>query len=140
MGSTAPTLGATARRACVDLESHRAYRYIQLRLSDDRRIEVERTCVSADYDQFVATLPLSRCRWAIYDVHDAVSRCIVLITWLPDLATIKERLLYAAATRQLRATLPGIDLAVHAETHRDLSLATILARTDCAQPGHGKDD
>lgn len=71
-----------------------------LRLTGQRHIEVDGPLADHDYGQLLCDLPEDRCRWVLHTSHPT------LITWLPEQASIKERLLYTAANPALRAHLP----------------------------------
>ncbi|WP_232839666.1 hypothetical protein [Nocardia aurea] len=129
MGSVAATLSREVLDACGDLKSGQRHRYLLLRLSGEGRIEVESSGIGNDHGQLLQELPQTRCRWVLYDFTDTPRGGLALITWLPEQATIKERLLYTAATRLLRAELPGIDLTIEVEDRTELSYATLFTTT-----------
>lgn len=50
------------------LKQHKAYKYIIFNLNkDNTEIIVEKTSASTDYGDFLADLPKTECRWAVYD-------------------------------------------------------------------------
>ena len=129
VGSVAATLSREVLGACRGLQSGGRHRYLLLRLSDEHRIEVDSGGIGSDHGQLLDELPQSRCRWVLYEFTDTPRGGLALITWLPEQATIKERLFYTAATRVLRAELPGIDLTIEVEDRTELSYAALFTTT-----------
>ncbi|WP_157978934.1 MULTISPECIES: hypothetical protein [Nocardia] len=129
VGSVAAMLSREVLDACRDVQSGQRHRYLLMRLSDEHRIEVDRSGIGNDHGQLLQELPETRCRWVLYDFTDTPRGGLALITWLPAQATIKERLLYTAATRVLRAELPGIDLTIDVEDRTELSYAALFTPT-----------
>jgi cofilin len=51
-----------------DLKLGKKHKYITFRINDDKtEIVVEKKSSSSDYDEFLADLPETACRWAVYD-------------------------------------------------------------------------
>ncbi len=109
----------TVRRGSCALKSERC---CGLGESSEGRIEIHSGGADPDHGQLLRELPETRCRWVPYDATDSPRGGLALITWLPEQATIKQRLLYTAATHVLRAELPGIDLTTDAEDRTELVL------------------
>lgn len=50
------------------LKLKKTHKYITFTLNkDNTEIVVEKTSASQDYDEFIADLPETECRWAVYD-------------------------------------------------------------------------
>jgi len=108
--------------------------YAVLRFDMARRsIIVEKTFDSStSYDDFIATFPDSDCRYYLVDFPytDAVGRELsrfMLITWTPENALVKDRMLYVTSSYSLRNELTGISLYVAAEEKDDVSYQSVLS-------------
>ncbi|MGW4369750.1 hypothetical protein ACWEKT_29285 [Nocardia takedensis] len=109
------TIDSAALHACHTVRAGGAGGYLVFRLSEQRHIEIDHTLCGLDYAQLLCGLPDSRCRWVLHTDRARV------ITWLPEQATIMERLLYTAALTDLRAHLPDTTLTAHAEDRSELA-------------------
>ena len=85
-------------------------------VSDNKEIVVGKTSDSKSYDDFVADLPPQECRYGIYDVEydsgEGQRNKLVFVTWSPDDAKIKQKMLYASSKDALRKSLVGIQAEV----------------------------
>ncbi|OGM46053.1 hypothetical protein ABOM_005696, partial [Aspergillus bombycis] len=110
-----------------ELKLKKSYRYILYGLNSARtEIVVLKTSTAEDYDDFIADLPDSECRWAVYDFQFEVPtggkrNKLVFISWAPETARIKEKMLYAAATDRLRTSLNGIAVDISATEQSEVS-------------------
>ncbi|XP_063296070.1 cofilin-2-like [Pelobates fuscus] len=68
--------------------------------------------VEDPYKAFVSLLPLTDCRYALYDAsyetRETRKEDLVFIFWAPDNASLKSKLIYAATKDALRKKFPGI--------------------------------
>lgn len=131
-GSVTASLSRQARQACLTLSRIQTPRYLVLSLTAGHWIEIDSACTGVDYGQLLCALPEDRCRWVVHTQHPA--RTVTLITWLPEHATIKERLLYTAVTGYLRTQLPDTALTVQVEDRAELACATLPDRSRAVEP------
>ncbi|KAG6833446.1 cofilin [Tephrocybe sp. NHM501043] len=114
--------GVGVNELCIaefqQLKLKKKYKYIIFTLSkDSTEIVVEKTSTSEDYDDFVADLPETECRWAIYDFEfekEGAGRRnkITFISWAPDTAKVKQKMLFASSKDALRTALTGVAVEV----------------------------
>ncbi|MGW4371776.1 hypothetical protein ACWEKT_39785 [Nocardia takedensis] len=116
-----------ALRACRALHTDDGARsgYVVLRLDEARRIEIDHGLAGLDDAGLLCQLPEDHCRWVLYALTAAAPR-LALILWLPDHAALTRRLAYTAATRHLRAHLPGGTLTLGVENRTELAHATLV--------------
>lgn len=90
------------------------YKYIIYKLSDDKtKIVVEETATDADYDSFLDKLPEHDCKYAIYDFEydlgsEGKRSKIIFISWAPDDAPVRTKMVYASSKDALRRALNGV--------------------------------
>ncbi|KDN52042.1 hypothetical protein K437DRAFT_266906 [Tilletiaria anomala UBC 951] len=84
--------------------------------SDNTQIVVSKTSASASYDDFVAELPPTDCRYAVYDLEydsdEGKRNKICFFAWSPDDAKIKQKMLYASSKDAIRKSLTGIQTEI----------------------------
>ncbi|MGN2636390.1 hypothetical protein ACTD5D_09405 [Nocardia takedensis] len=112
------TISTAALHGCVTPRAGEPEHYLVFRLSGQRHIDLDDRLRNLDYGRLLCELPEDRCRWVLHTAHPRPAR---VITWLPEQATITERLLYTAALTNLREHLPDTTLTAHAEDRTELA-------------------
>ncbi|KAN0080208.1 hypothetical protein V8E55_009774 [Tylopilus felleus] len=115
------------------LKLGRQFKYILLTLNDDlSEIVVDKTSTASSYETFVEDLPKDQCRWAVYDFdfeRDGLKRSkLCLVSWSPDDAKIKDKMLLASSHEALKHRLDGIAFEVQATDPAEISYDTVLAK------------
>jgi cofilin len=87
---------------------------------------------SKTYDDFCADLPENEPRYGLVDLEfkspdgRATSK-LVLITWNPDNASIKPKMLYSGSKEAIKTALNGVGIHINATDHSELDFeASIL--------------
>lgn len=89
------------------------------------------------YDDFVADLPENDCRYAVIDVDfetaDGRSTSkIVFITWNPDCARVRPKMMYSGSKEALKSALNGCSVHINATDYAELdftdSILPVLRR------------
>ncbi|WFD30990.1 cofilin [Malassezia sp. CBS 17886] len=101
--------------------------------SDNTEIVVAKTSESQDYDDFVAELPPGECRYAIYDFefekgNEGKRNKICFVTWSPDDAKVKQKMLYASSKDALRRALVGIATEIQGTDSSEVSYESVLEK------------
>ncbi|MFC8385987.1 actin-binding ADF family protein [Nocardia sp. NPDC057272] len=109
------------------------YRYITFILNNDNTaVVVKKTSSSTSYDEFVADLPDTECRFAVYDfkydVEGGTRKKIVFVDWTPDTARIKEKMQYISAKDAFRKSLDGIQIDIRGTAYDEVSYESVLDR------------
>jgi Cofilin/tropomyosin-type actin-binding protein len=136
------TLGPAVTEAYRQMTSSHRLTYIALRLNDaqstmvvDSTSESDITATPAAFDLFVRTFPTRDCRSYVVDFQftdrngDPESK-VVLISWLPDGADMRSKLVLGLRNEDLRRQLPGISAYVEATTADEASYDTVLRQID----------
>ncbi|KIY73841.1 actin depolymerizing factor [Cylindrobasidium torrendii FP15055 ss-10] len=114
-------------------------KYIIYRINNEKtEIVVEKTSDSASYDEFIADLPETECRWAVYDFEfekegEGKRNKICFFMWSPDDAKIKDKMLFASSKDALRRSLVGIAVEIQGTDYSEVAHESIL---DKANRGH----
>ncbi|KAJ8361470.1 hypothetical protein SKAU_G00179950 [Synaphobranchus kaupii] len=104
---------------------------------DDTRIVVDHDCTRCQkdfsseddiYKEVMKTFKDDQCCYAVYDcfyqTKEASSKEeLVFITWCPDLAPVKQRMLYGSSATGLKSKCPGIkhQLQMNDQSDKDIS-------------------
>jgi len=109
------------------------HKYIIYNLSkDNTHIIVDKKSEAAEYDDFLADLPETECRWAIYDFgyeRDGGKRNkLIFFSWSPDSAKIKNKMLFASSKDALRRALVGIALEIQATDHSEAAYESVYEK------------
>eukprot|EP01084_Bolivina_argentea_P063261 115559_1 len=111
--------------------NHRFYVY---KISDDATQIVidchgEKSCT---YDNFVEKLPANECRYAIFDLDYTTKdgrpgNKIVFITWTPDTAKVRNKMMYAGSKESIKTALVGVQVHLQATDQSELERNHVIA-------------
>ncbi|KAI0789596.1 actin depolymerizing factor [Abortiporus biennis] len=113
--------------AFQDLKLGHKFKYIIYNLkSDNTEIIVQKKGdVSSSYDDFLADLPEDDIRWAVYDFEfekDGGKRNkLVFVSWAPDNAKIKKKMVAASSRDALRRALVGIAVEIQGTDYSEVA-------------------
>ncbi|KAG6891512.1 hypothetical protein C0992_005046 [Termitomyces sp. T32_za158] len=114
------------------LKLKKTHKYIIFTLSSDStEIVVEKTSSSNKFDDFIEDLPEAECRWAIYDFEfekeDGGKRNkITFVSWAPDTAKIKQKMVFASSKDALRRSLVGVAVEIQGTDYSEVAYESIL--------------
>ncbi|EJU03210.1 cofilin [Dacryopinax primogenitus] len=126
-----------------DLKRNKKFKYIILGIakvvdpSNAKPVDtivVTKTSEEPSWDKFLAELTDTECKYAIYDFAYEVDgggqrTKIILITWAPDGAQTKERMIFASSKAALKATLSsGIAAEVQANDLSEITFEIVRAK------------
>ncbi|GLB38227.1 putative actin-binding proteins ADF family protein [Lyophyllum shimeji] len=121
------------------LKLKKAHKYIIFSLNKElTEIVVEKTSSSQSYDDFIADLPETECRWAVYDFEfekeeGGKRNKIIFVSWSPDGAKIKQKMLFASSKDALRRALVGVAVEIQGTDYSEVAYESVL---DKASRGH----
>lgn len=134
------TSSVTVNDVCLQeyqaLKADKKHKYVLFNLSkDNTEIVVEKVSSSTEYDDFIADLPESECRWAVYDFEfekqDAGKRNkLTLVLWTPEAAKIKQKMLFTAHQDELRRQLAGIAVQIEGTEYSEVAYESVLAKAN----------
>ncbi|KAI6029578.1 hypothetical protein PISMIDRAFT_676621 [Pisolithus microcarpus 441] len=131
--------GVSVSSECMEafrsLKLSRKHKYIIFSLSADLKTIVPvKTSAEQDYDKFVGDLPEDECRWAVYDFEfekDSAKRNkICFISWSPDSAKIKQKMLFASSRDALRRSFDGIAVEIQGTDYSEIAHEAVLFKAN----------
>jgi cofilin len=98
---------------------------------DGPNIVAEKLVESGSFDDFVALLPSDDCRYAIFDMDFTTNdgrpgNKLVSISWAPDTAKVKAKMVYAGSKDALTRALVGVATKVHATDLSELTETIVI--------------
>jgi cofilin len=110
-------------------------RYYVYKIEDKKTIVIEsKGDVTKTYQDLCEVLPDDDCRYALVDlsfttVDGRPTSKLVLITWNPDTANIRSKMLYSGSKEALKATLNGVGIHINATDRAELDFETSILPT-----------
>ena len=101
-------------------------RYFIYEIKDKKTITIEKQGGrEKTYEDFVEDLPENDCRYGVIDIafetnDGRPTSKIVLITWNPDTAKIRPKMLYSGSKEALKSALVGVGIHINATDHSEL--------------------
>jgi cofilin len=92
----------------------------------------------ATYAEFTKLLPEAECRYAVYDFsyvgkEGVEKNKLFFISWVPDVAKVKAKMLYASSKERFRRDLDGVQLEIQATDASEIEESVL--RDKCTQVG-----
>ena len=83
------------------------------------------------YDDFVADLPENDCRYGLIDLEFETddgrpTSKIVFISWNPDTASVRPKMLYSGSKEAIKAVLTGVGIHINATDYSELDFETSI--------------
>lgn len=107
-------------------------KYFIYKIENKKNIVIESTGpLEKTYDDFVGELPENGCRYGLIDVEFETeegreAKKMVLVTWAPDTASVREKMLYAGSKEALRVALNGVGININATDFSELDYTTAV--------------
>ena len=114
------------------LQQGEKLRYYIYKIEDKKTIVIEsKGDVSKGYDDFCGELPDNDCRYGLVDLDFKTddgrpTSKLVFITWNPDTASIRNKMLYSGSKEALKTALNGVGIHINATDHSELDLETSI--------------
>ena len=115
------------------LQQGEKLRFYTYKIENKKTIVIDKKGArDASYEDFVAEMPEDDCRYGVIDldfktVDDRPTSKLVFITWNPDTASIRNKMLYSGSKEALKTALNGVGIHINATDHAELDLeASIL--------------
>lgn len=127
-------VNADCLTAFQELKLGKKTKYIIFSLNKEKtEIVVEKSSSSSDYEDFVEDLPGVECRWAVYDLEfekeeGGKRNKLVFVSWSPDNAKIKDKMVSASSRDAIRRSLVGIAVEIQATEYSEVARETVLEK------------
>ncbi|KAL3690313.1 hypothetical protein R1sor_016622 [Riccia sorocarpa] len=129
----------------TELRMKKMYRYIIFKIDEDlQEIRVEKTGgQEEEYETFITTVPENECRFIVYDLDFETSdhlhkSKIFFISWAPDTAKIKSRMMYASSKERFKEELEGVHYEAQATDPTELDKKVLLDHATRSGIGEGQ--
>lgn len=92
----------------------------------DGSVVVEQKSDNPSFPDFIAMLPVDACRYITYDMNFTTNdgrpnSKVVLISWVPDTAKIKDKMVYSGSKEAVKRAFVGISVNVNATDLSELT-------------------
>jgi Cofilin/tropomyosin-type actin-binding protein. len=129
----APDIAETFESFKLQKAEYKGVTFITYKMNDSNsEIVIDKVGeIGQKFDDFVACLPENDCRYAAVDIHFSTNdgrdtSKLVFITWIPDTARIKAKMLYAASKKVLHSELTGIGIMINCNDYSDLDFESCI--------------
>lgn len=138
--SSGVTVSVDAKQSYDEVKKNKSYRYIIYCIKDEKVIEVEvKGDRNASYQDFLSQMKdlKDQCRYCLFDFPAdtptegtnepgkiSLDR-LVLMTWCPEGARVKQKMLYASSYDALKKSLVGVYKYIQACDFEELSQEAI---------------
>jgi len=118
-----------------ELKLGKKYKYIIFKLNDDNTEIVVEKVSQGDYEDFTEDLPPDQCLWGVFDLEYRIEvegephskrNKLLFVSWTPDSAKIKAKMLAASSRDVLRRSFVGIQVDVQANEYSDVVKETVV--------------
>jgi cofilin len=137
-----PQTGIPTETECISefnaMKLKKEYSFITYGMDKDfSKIQIiDKGAATDSYDDFVSKLPLDECRYAVVNVkfsleNDGDREKLLFISWSPNKAKLKSKMLFASSKEDFRKQLVGASLELQANGAEDVTFECALAK--CTQ-------
>lgn len=129
------------QQAFADVKTGMKFRYLIFHIKEEKEIDVETFGErDAKYDDFLNCLGdigPDQCRYALYDFEyehtfqgtsDTKKKKLILMSWCPDTAKIKTKMLYSTSFNYLKQALEGVGKYIQATDMSEASYESVLEK------------
>ena len=115
-----------------DFKIGRKFRYLVFTIEDKKRIVCNKqSAKDATWDDFVGEIDENKCCWAVFDLEYKTpdgrdTDKILFISWVPDTAPVREKMMYAGSSEALKGSFVGIGTSLQATDLSELDLDTCI--------------
>jgi len=133
------TVTDTCKTTYEEIKKDKKYRYVVFHIRDKTEIDVELVAPrESDYASFLVDLQKAgpdECRYGLFD-FEYTHQCqgtseaskkqkLFLMSWCPDTANVKKKMLYSSSFEALKKSLVGIQTYIQATDESESSIETV---------------
>ncbi|MPD02505.1 cofilin/actin-depolymerizing factor homolog [Portunus trituberculatus] len=135
------TVADGIQKAYSDIKTGKKYRYMIFYIKDEKEIDIEKFGERDEtYDDFLnclSSLGPDKCRYGLYDFEyersfqgtsESKMNKLILMSWCPDTAKIKTKMLYSTSFSALKQALEGIQKYIQATDMSEASYESVLEK------------
>jgi len=128
--------------AFLKIKKNKEYRFVIFHIKDEKIIDIEKFgSREADYDEYLNNLTSAgpdECRYGLYDFEyshqcqgtsdQTLKQKLFLMSWCPDTARIKKKMLYSSSFDALKNALVGVSKFIQATDMAEASYDCVLEK------------
>ncbi|KAF8806835.1 cofilin [Phlegmacium glaucopus] len=135
MSSSGVPVNSDCLNTFQDLKLKKKYKYIIYNLNKELNEIIVESTGDLDYEKFLEILPETECRWAIYDFEfekEGAGRRnkITFLSWSPDDAKIKQKMLFASSRDALKRSLTGVAVEIQGSDFSEIAYESVLEKAN----------
>lgn len=135
MSSSGLSVNSVCLNTFQELKLKKKFKYIIYNISKDLTEIVVESTGDKNYEDFLEDLPADECRWAIYDFEfekEGAGRRnkLTFLSWSPDDAKIKQKMLFASSRDALKRSLNGIAVEIQGSDLSEVSYECVLEKAN----------
>jgi len=124
-----------AEYEAIKLKKKYQFVIYKLNVTNTEIVVGETGAAGSDYEDFINKLPATEPRWAVFDLgyitpERQQRNKLVFVSWSPDDAKIKSKMLYASSKDALRRSLVGIAVEVQATDYDEIAYESIVSKAE----------
>jgi len=130
--SSGVKVDAEVDTAFNELKLNKTHRFYTFKIQDKKVIKVDQSGArGATYDDFTSVLPENEPRYTLIDVEfkstdGRPTSKLVFISWNPDTASIRDKMLYSSSKESIKAAFVGVGIFINATDRSELDFETSI--------------
>ena len=131
MTASGVRVGDNCKLIFDSIKRDKKYRYVIFFIRDEREIDVEFVGPrNSNYEDFLENFKPDDCRYAVYDMEyfhitdgagSSKKEKLFLISWCPETAKIKNKMIYSSSFAALKKSLIGVNKYIQATDSEESS-------------------
>jgi len=135
-------VGDACQQAYLDIKKAKKYRFLIFHIKDEKKIDIEtygsRESTYDDFIELLGQLGADECRYVLYDFEyehqcqgtseGSKKQKLFLMSWCPDTARIKKKMLYSSSFDALKHALEGVGKYIQATDMAEASYDCVLEK------------
>lgn len=135
------TVADGIQKAYADIKTGKKYRYMIFYIKDEKEIDTEkfgeRNETYEDFLNCLSSLGPDKCCYGLYDFEyersfqgtsESKMSKLILMSWCPDTAKIKTKMLYSTSFNALKHALEGVQKYIQATDMSEASYESVLEK------------
>lgn len=140
MAMSGVALDSECKMIYDEVQSKKKHRYVTFKIENEKAIKVDKIGTrDSTYEEFLTDVmakdgEADDCRYAIYDFEYVVTSAgaensnrskLILISWCPDTARIKKKMIYSASFETLKRAFTGVQKIIQANGEDEIQKSNV---------------
>jgi cofilin len=118
--------------AFQEMKTKKAYRYLVMAIVENKVKVVEKGARAETYENFLTHIGKDQPCYAVFDYEwessDGKRDKIVLISWIPDTAKVKSKMMYAGTKESVKSVVEGGIIEIQATDASEVAEEAVRAK------------